>query len=46
MPLVRRAHWHHSLSTEDARDVVQDAALPDLERYEMFHERAWQPLPS
>jgi len=25
MPLVRRAHWQHSLSAEDARDVVQDA---------------------
>lgn len=25
MPLVRRAHWQHNLSAEDARDVVQDA---------------------
>ena len=27
MPLVRRAHWHHNLSADDARDVVQDAFL-------------------
>ena len=26
-PLVRRAHWQHNLSAEDARDVVQDAFL-------------------
>lgn len=32
MPLVRRAHWHHNLSAEDARDIVQDAFLLAIEK--------------
>jgi len=32
MPLVRRANWHHNLSAEDARDVVQDAFVLALRR--------------
>ena len=32
MPLVRRAHWQHNLSAEDARDVVQDAFLLAIEK--------------
>jgi DNA-directed RNA polymerase specialized sigma24 family protein len=32
LPLVRRAHWHHHLSHEDASDVVQEAFLLAIER--------------
>ena len=32
IPLVRRAHWQHHLSHEDARDVVQEAFLLAIQR--------------
>lgn len=32
MPFVRRAHWQHNLSAEDARDIVQEAFLLALEK--------------
>jgi DNA-directed RNA polymerase specialized sigma24 family protein len=32
LPLVRRAIWRHGLSSDDARDIVQDAFLIALEK--------------
>jgi DNA-directed RNA polymerase specialized sigma24 family protein len=42
MPLVRRAHWQHHLSPEDARDVVQDAFLLALDKLDSHRNpKAW-----
>jgi DNA-directed RNA polymerase specialized sigma24 family protein len=35
MPLVRRAHWHHSLSADDARDVVQEAFVLAIQKLDV-----------
>lgn len=42
LPLVRRAHWQHHLSSEDARDVVQDAFLLAIEKLDVTQNpRVW-----
>jgi len=42
LPLVRRATWRHSLSKEDARDVVQDAFLVAITKIDSTRNpRAW-----
>ncbi len=42
MPLVRRAHWHHHLSPDDARDVVQEAFLLAIEKLDRKgNPRVW-----
>ena len=42
LPLVRRATWKHSLSKEDARDVVQDAFVLALRKLDgTRNPKAW-----
>ena len=42
LPLVRRATWRHRLSSEDARDIVQDAFVLAIEKIDSCgNPRAW-----
>jgi len=42
LPLVRRATWRHGLSTEDARDIVQDAFVLAVQKLDLGgNPRAW-----
>ncbi len=42
LPLVRRATWRHGLSSEDARDIVQDAFLLAIAKIDSSgNPKAW-----
>jgi len=42
LPLVRRVTWKHSLSKEDARDIVQDAFLLAITKIDSTRNpKAW-----